>query len=122
MLDDSRCGARSLPADVVHLDLLQGLFAARERGAQLAVAIGAPCPGIVDQRKQFFVARARAQRRTQIHAGSREKTRVEDTLGGQSGARARAAERLGDRGYEADFSRTIVERVAFSDLAVIVLP
>src|SRR5688572_27289709 len=92
-----------------------------QRGAQLAVSVAATSPVVCNERAQLVIARAIAQRRTQVQAGAREQTGVEDAFRGKSRARAAAAERVGDRRDEADLARAVVECVTLGHFAVIVL-
>ena len=101
--------------DVIHFDVLHASGA--QFVAQFTVAIGAPLPHRAHQSQQLLVAGAAAQRRPQIGALGREQAGVELAVRGQPRARAVAAERLRDRGDEADLTAAVVERVAARDLA-----
>lgn len=54
----------TLPADVIHLDLVFALFG--EGGAFFGIAIGAASPHPANQQRQFVIRRARPQRSTQV--------------------------------------------------------
>src|SRR5690349_9860327 len=86
----SRC-VSLLATDVVHLDLVQ-VGGAAQRGAQLAVAVGAAGPHGADRVVELVVAGARAQRGAQVRALRGEQARIEGAVGRQARARAIAAE------------------------------
>ena len=58
--------------------------------------------------------------RAQVRAVGREEAGVEPALGGDAGARAAPAERLSDRGDEADFAGAVAVAVPLSHLARVV--
>jgi hypothetical protein len=66
---------------------------------------------------QRLVAGTAAQRGAQVMSRSREQAGVEHPLGREPGARAAAAERLADRGDDADLTRAVPVAVPGCDLA-----
>ena len=112
--------ARSAPsaADVGHLDARE---LGRRRRALLRVAVGAPAPDPADRRVQLRVVGAAAQERAQVVAPGGEQAGVEASLGRDPRARAVAAERLGDRGDDADLAAAVAVAPAPRDLAAVVL-
>src|SRR5262249_59064616 len=87
--------------------------------ADLGVAVLARAPEARDPRGELFVRLTRAQRGLQVRAAGREQTRVQVAVGRQPRAGAVAAERLGDRGDDADLARAVAVAVAARDLAAI---
>src|ERR1700739_221981 len=103
-----------LAADIRHLDLRQRSCML---GTNLGVAVGALQPDRRDIVAYLVVARASAHQRAQIVAGGREETGVEPAVGGESCARAVAAEGLRHRRNHADLARAVAIAPALGDLA-----
>src|SRR5690606_22238607 len=95
-------------------------FALEQAPAQLAVAIAAVAPRVLEETDEVRIARAAAQRAAQVDAAGRKETRVKRAVGGEPRAVAIAAERLADGRDEADLALAVVERVALRDLAAVV--
>src|SRR5260370_28798665 len=101
-----------LAADARYLHLrLHLLRAAGLAGALLGVTVGPPRPGGADLLAQRLVTGARAQRAAQVVPGPAEQAAVELAVGGQPGAGAAAAKRLGDRGDHADLTAAVAVAV-----------
>src|SRR5512140_4035911 len=79
----------------------------RFRGADFGVAVVARAPHRGNRRADVRVGLALTQQGAKIVAGSREQAGVEHALGGNAGAGAGAAERLGHRGDDADLARAV---------------
>src|SRR5689334_3920395 len=107
-------GAFTSPADVRHLDLRQRR---RRGGAQLRVAIAAQAPQRGDGAREALVVGTLAQHRAQVVADRAEQARVHLAVGRQPRAGAVAAERLRDRGDDADLAAPVAITPALGDLA-----
>src|SRR5487761_2104346 len=94
----------SSAADVGHFDLAlcRGI-----RGADLGIAVIACAPHGGDRGAYLHIRFAPAQQGAKVVARSREQTGVEHAFGGDAGAGAGAAERLGHRRDHADFARAV---------------
>src|SRR5439155_12686063 len=103
-------------AEGEHLDLGQPF---RRRRPPLRVAIVPPGPDAGDEPRQLVVGDAAAQRGAQVVSDGAEQARVQLALGGQPRPRAAAAERLGDRGDDADLAPSVDVSPALGDLASI---
>src|SRR3954447_24657369 len=104
------------PADVRHLH-----FRSRRcLGANVGVAIVARAPVRADSGGDRFVASAAAEEGAQVVAGAGEEAEIELAIGGETGARTTAAERLGDRGDDADLAAAVDVAPAFGDFAEVV--
>src|SRR5512145_1789621 len=108
------CG---LATDVGHLHLafFRGLG-----GTDLRVAINASLPNGSDVVAQHFVGGAAAHEALQVVARLREEAGVERALGGKTHARAGGAERLRDRGDDADLARAVDVAPALGDFTDVV--
>src|SRR5207248_339316 len=93
---------------------------ARLLGADLRVAILAAAPHRADHAGDLLVARAAADHAPQVVAARREETREHLPLGRQAHARARAAERLRDRGDDADLAGAVEVAPALRHLAEVI--
>src|SRR5690554_2859893 len=89
--------------------------------AELAVAVRARAPDVLQKTDQLGVARAGTERRAQVRALRREQARIKLPVRGQPCAMAVAAERIRDRRDEADLALPVDEAIALRDLAAIVL-
>src|SRR5690606_21851162 len=122
-------------AHPIHLDSLFGLrgvglggirgvdrlgLALEQAPAQLAVAVAAVAPRVLQEADEVGVARPAAQRAAQVDAAGREETRIQRTVGGEPRAMTVAAERLADGRNEADLALAVVEGVTLRDLAAII--
>ena len=91
-------GRAVLPADVRHLHLFDG----RRLGADLGIAVVARMPAAADGGGDRLVVRTAAEETAQVVAGACEEAEIELAVGREAGARATAAERLGDRRDDSD--------------------
>ena len=88
-------------------------------GSDLGVAVGAALPHGADRLLELVVARVRAEDRAEVVAADGEEAGVELPVGREPRARAVAAERLRDRGDDADLARAVEVAVALRDLAAV---
>src|SRR5450756_2427710 len=107
----------SSAADIRHFDL--ALFR-RFRGPDLRVAVIARAPYGGDGRADFRVRLAPAQQGAKVVTRSGEQAGIEHALGGDAGAGAGAAERLGHRGDDADFAGAVAVAPALGDFARVI--
>src|SRR3990172_8092337 len=115
----SSCGSSlgapaSSAADIRHFDLALWL---RFRAADLRVAVITHAPHGGDGRADFRVRLAAAQQVAKIVTRSGEQAGIEHALGGDAGAGAGAAERLGHRRDDADLARAVPVAPALRDFA-----
>src|SRR5579859_6039446 len=106
-----------LTADVAHLDLR---LRRRLRRAQLGIAIGAGAPHAGDLVVELLVGRIAAHDRAQVVPARREQAGEEASLRGEACPRAAAAERLRDRGDDADLAASVLVAPAVCDLAGVI--
>src|SRR5688500_5579022 len=105
--------ASALPTDVRHLDF----FALRRLGgSDSGIPVGALLPYRRDLVAQDVVGGAVAQQPLQVVPGLREQAGVERAFGREAHARAARAERLGDRGDDADLARAVGVAPALGNL------
>src|SRR5205823_1926534 len=106
--------SRRLSADEGHLDLVQP---GRLAGALLGVAVRAldPCRG--DRGADVIVGCAGAHETAQVAARGGEEAGVQAAVSGEPGPGAVGAERLGDRGDDADLPGSVGVPPALGDLA-----
>src|SRR5260370_41055577 len=100
-----------LAADARHLRRRLHLVATGMAGALLGVTVGPPGPDGGHLLAQRLVAGACAQQAAQVVPGGGEQAGVEPAIGGQPGAGAAAAKRLGDRGDHTDLTAAVTVAV-----------
>src|SRR6185437_11663288 len=105
--------------DVEHLDLAGPCGRLPLRLPPLAVVVGPIHPDATQRLEQLIIGGAAAQRIAQARSVGCKETGVEHAVGGQSRARAVAAEGLGDGGDEAHFPAAIGEGITFRHLAAV---